>query len=80
LYYIAPDGYLMAAAITASGESFERGTPMALFQTRIVGGTDPNAGKQHDVSDDGRFLINTVLDSADVPITLLLNWTPEEQK
>ena len=37
-------------------------------------------GRQYDVSRDGRFLINTVLDHASAPITLLMNWHPEAKK
>jgi eukaryotic-like serine/threonine-protein kinase len=78
LYYIAPDGKLMAVSIAVSGQTLEPGPPVALFATRILGGgTDSNQGRQYDVSRDGRFLINTVLDDATTsPITLLLNWKP----
>jgi hypothetical protein len=34
----------------------------------------------YDVAHDGRFLINTVLDDAAAPITLLQNWTPALQR
>jgi hypothetical protein len=56
----------------------ERGTPEALFSTRIWGGgIDSNQRPQYDVSRDGRFLINTVLDDATTsPITVILNWHP----
>ena len=75
LYYIAPDSKLMATPIAASGATIEPGTPVALFQTRIYGGgVDVNTGAQYDVSSDGRFLINTVLEDAASPITLLQNW------
>ena len=37
---------------------------------------DNNQGPQYDVARDGRFLINTVLDEASSPITLLQNWKP----
>ena len=37
-------------------------------------------GRQYDVTRDGRFLINTVLDEAAAPITLLMNWDPEGKK
>ena len=77
LYYIAPDGKMMAVPITASGTTLEPGAPVALFQTRISGGgTDVSVGRQYDVAADGRFLINTVLDDANAPITLLQNWDP----
>ena len=76
LFYLGPDGKMMAAPVTATGATFEAGTPVALFQTRIYGGGAQNGvGRQYDVAPDGRFLINTVLDDAAAPITLLLNWT-----
>jgi len=76
LYYIAPDGTLMAVPITMKGAALEPGTPVALFKTRIWGGgTNATLGQQYDVSKDGRFLLNVVVeDAAMAPITLLLNW------
>ena len=51
---------------------------MALFPTRIFGGgADTSQGRQYDVTRDGRFLINGVLDQAAAPITLIQNWNPE---
>jgi hypothetical protein len=32
------------------------------------------------VAPDGRFLINTVVDDAATPITILLNWRPDFKK
>ena len=76
LYFIAPDGKLMAAPVTASGSVFEPRTPVALFQTHIFsGGTAANNRHQYAVSRDGRFLINqSVEESTTSPITLILNW------
>jgi serine/threonine protein kinase/Tol biopolymer transport system component len=76
LYYIAPDGKLMAVSITMHGAAIEPGRPVALFQTRIWGGgTNATQGQQYDVSPDGRFLLNSAIDDvAMAPITLLLNW------
>ena len=49
--------------------------------TRVVGGgVDLLQARQYDVAPDGRFLINTVLDSAAAPITLILNWNPAAKK
>jgi hypothetical protein len=57
------------------------GAPVLLLPTRIVGGgLDVGLGRQYDVAPDGRFLINTVLDSAAAPITLIQNWNPEAQR
>jgi hypothetical protein len=79
LYYIAPNGTLMAVPITMKGTALEPGTPVALFQTRIWGGgANATQGQQYDVAPDGRFLINVVTkDAAAAPITLLLNWKPK---
>ena len=46
---------------------------------------DPKAktsqlGRQYDITADGRFLINTALNEATAPITLLQNWNPEAKK
>jgi hypothetical protein len=78
LYYFAPDATLMATPITFKGSTIDPGAPVALFRTRVVGGgTDINQGVQFDVSRDGRFLINTLLDDVGTsPITLLQNWNP----
>ncbi len=38
-------------------------------------------GRQYDVTRDGRFVINTVLDDqAAAPITLIQHWRPEGKK
>jgi len=50
---------------------------VALFQTRIVGGSVQIVKHQYAVSRDGRFLINEpVQESTPTPITLILNWKP----
>ena len=72
----------MAATVSVSGTSFEAAQPVALFQTRIVGG-GTNSGNKHQyaVSAGGRFLINVPAgDSTTVPITLIQNWHPEPGK
>jgi Tol biopolymer transport system component len=81
IYYIGPSGEMMATPIAVTGTALEPGTPMALFPARIVGGgVDDGQGRQYDVAPDGRFLINTELESATAPITLLMNWNPEAKK
>src|SRR5262249_55250025 len=78
LYYISPDGQMMAAAIEATATAVVPGRGTSLFKTRIVGGGEDNGGgRQYDVTRDGRFLINTALDDAVAPITLLQNWKPK---
>ncbi len=83
LYYIAPDGHLMAAPIASSGTALQPGLPTALFQPRIALGGTPVVGfrQQYDVAPDGRFLINVSVDeSSAAPITVITNWNPEARK
>ena len=81
LYYLAPNGAMMAALVTVTDVTLAPGAPVALFPTRVVGGgTDTSQGRQYDVTRDGRFLINTVLDEATAPITLLMNWAPDAKQ
>jgi serine/threonine protein kinase/Tol biopolymer transport system component len=75
LYYLALDGTMMAASISVAGGTLQPGRVQPLFTTRMYGSADPNVGLNYDVSADGRFLINRVLDDA-VPITLVQNWKP----
>jgi DNA-binding winged helix-turn-helix (wHTH) protein/Tol biopolymer transport system component len=84
LYWVGPGGRMMAAPIAvkgtaSSGETIESGPPVQLFQAPIFnGGLDVNTGgRQFDVAPDGRFLVNTVKDSAATSITLLQNWKPK---
>ena len=77
LYFIAPDGTMMAAPISAHGSTVRAGVPLALFPTRIMyGGGNAGMGRQYDIARDGRFLINAVVDDAASHITLIQNWMP----
>jgi Tol biopolymer transport system component len=76
LYYLAPDGKLMAASITTHGTRIESGPPTPLFSPRIVSSQGTPLA-QYDVARDGRFLINvTTEDAVTPPITLIQNWKP----
>ncbi|MEJ0007714.1 MAG: hypothetical protein WDM77_15445 [Steroidobacteraceae bacterium] len=80
LYFLNPGGDMMAAPIAFAGSAVTPGTPAKLFQALAVGGGTNNAGPQFDVARDGRFLINTVLDTTapePSPIILIQNWNPE---
>jgi hypothetical protein len=81
LYYIAPDGRLMAAPMAGNGATLEPGAPTALFLPRIAfGGGAYGARPQYAVAADGRLLINVPAQDAGIPpITLVLNWKPGEK-
>ena len=69
LFYLAPNGKMMAAEASA-GQELRVGAPAPLFQT-------PSGTVVGDVTADGkRFLLVTpVGPSASVPFTVVLNWT-----
>ena len=64
------------------------GLPLAVIEERVQVATRrvplrlprEARAKGYDVAPDGRFLINTVLDSAAAPITLIQNWRPNAKK
>jgi Tol biopolymer transport system component len=75
LSYVAPDGQLMAVGLRfgSKGRSVEPTSPVPLFVTR-VSSTPPGGSRQEYVlSPDGkRFLMNTLVEQANAPITLIL--------
>lgn len=77
LFYVAFDNRLMSVPIrvAADGRSIEVGTPSPLFTTQIGGAVQDANMQQYMVSSDGqRLLMNTVVEEATSPITVLLNW------
>jgi len=75
IFYIAPDGKMMAASISFRGGAADVKLPVALFQTHLANGTNVLGVKpQYDVARDGRFLLNTAIESAAAPILVSVNW------
>jgi Tol biopolymer transport system component len=71
LFYLAPDEKMMATPVK-TGETFEPGIPVALFDVQVTGYFP------YDVSPDGRFLINTAITSgqaATSSINVIVNWS-----
>jgi Tol biopolymer transport system component len=78
LFYLAPDGTLMAAPVAIQAGVPKIGSPVALFRTAIVGGGTPRIGTdfEYDIAPDGRFLIN--VSSVPAPaITIIQNWSAQ---
>jgi DNA-binding winged helix-turn-helix (wHTH) protein/Tol biopolymer transport system component len=73
LYYLAPDGTLMAVALSTSGDIFDAGRPVPLFRARIP--ADIITFRNHyAASRDGqRFLVDAADDNE--PINVVVNWT-----
>ena len=79
LYFIAPDGNLMAVAVNGAGPLFQVSAPQPLFQVSPSG---DYARRQYQASADGiRFLVNArVDDTARQVLTVLLNWKAQVKK
>jgi serine/threonine protein kinase len=74
LYFIAPDGKMMAASITVTGSTITAGIPVPLFNASPASGLGANR-QNYAVSRDGKFLIDQQAESSSAtPITLILNW------
>jgi eukaryotic-like serine/threonine-protein kinase len=72
LFFLAPDGAMMAAGIDAS-RGFRAGVPQRLFGTGLL---SVETNHPYAVAGDGqRFLIPVMLDAPELaPITAVLNW------
>ena len=81
LFYLSQDGKLMAASV-ATGDSFEAGSPVALFQTHRRQSMSSQDLFSYAVGNDGqRFLIATKVDETNTaPLSILLNWASEMEK
>lgn len=78
LYFVAPDGSLMAVTIEETGGVLKAGTPKALFKTTILPGSGIGTRANYDATRDGSrfFVIERKKDpAADTqPVTVLVNW------
>jgi hypothetical protein len=78
LFYLSPDGRLMAVDATGGG-TLQTSEPRPLFAMRTAGVLfDPNSALRWDIHPDGkRFLIDVLAADADqAPISVVLNWKP----
>jgi Tol biopolymer transport system component len=81
IFYLAPDGKIMSAAVNARGDTFEAGSSRALFDAH-----PKNVRWPYSASPDGqRFLVNLPVDQAvrpayglgqlnSTPLTVVVNW------
>jgi Tol biopolymer transport system component len=76
LYYLSLDGQLMAVPLATAEGTLRAGAPQALFRAP-VGPVQGVALHHYIPSPDGtRFLIDTLIEQAATPLTILLNWHP----
>ncbi len=81
LFYLAPDGALMAASLAITGNTLRPAVPRRLFVTKLTAGRSFYRSN-YTVSGDGqRFLVNTrVENTPSAAITVVLNWPSELKK
>jgi eukaryotic-like serine/threonine-protein kinase len=81
LYYLSAEYNVMAVAIK-TGDRFESGTPLMLFQPRLRQPISAMDVVSYDVSADGqKFLVNTKVDTPSAaPLSFILNWASELEK
>ena len=71
LFFLAPDRKLMAVTVN-TGATVESDVPRAMFQTTL---NPAELRHAYAVSADGqRFLLNTPVETASPPLTVVLNW------
>jgi serine/threonine protein kinase len=78
LYYVAPDGSLMAAPVEASDGAIKIGTPKALFKTKINPSGGLGTRANYDATLDGsRFFVVEGRENFGPdpqPVTVVVNW------
>jgi eukaryotic-like serine/threonine-protein kinase len=81
IFYIAPDGGMMAVPIVFGSASPTVKLPQPLFQAHLATGPNVLGYKpQYAVSRDGRFLLNTAIESATAPIVVgSTGWSGPDQ-
>ena len=81
LFYVSPDGKMMSVPVK-TGDSFEAGSPVMLFQTERRKPVAAQDVFSYDVSAEGkRFLVITRVDEANAqPPSVFLNWASQMQK
>jgi hypothetical protein len=78
LYYLAPDGKLMAVNMTAGAE-IDSGTPRELFDTELT--LSPLQDQYRATPDGQRFLVlKPISEATPTPITVVVNWTARLKK
>jgi serine/threonine-protein kinase len=82
LFFVAPDGAIMAVSVDARGSVWRSGAPVKVVDAKYST-SGPASGRNYDVSADGRFLMVKAPpnDQADAPqIRVVQHWTEELQR
>ena len=78
LYYVTPDGKLMAAAVNGIGSVFQSSPPQPILSSVWIQGSDR---QQYHSADGTRFMVNTAVENANPrALTVVLNWKAPGKK
>ena len=81
LFYVAPDGALMAVPVDARGSTWSAGPAVRLFNGRYYNGGDTVSSRQYDVSLDGQqfLMIKQGARNSDAATSIIVvqNWFEE---
>jgi Tol biopolymer transport system component len=73
LYYVNPDGMLMAVPVTLAANAFSAGAAAPLFSVGRRGGTG-GTSRYEPASDGRRFLVRQIVNPPPQPLMVTLNW------
>ena len=77
LFYVAPDGGMMAVPVEAAGSTWKMGSPRKLFGREYLT-REGSLGRLYDVAPDGRFLMLKAEAPAGSPhFVIVQNWVAE---
>ena len=75
LFFLAPDGTVMAVGISIAGGKIVTGNPASLFKVPVVQKEPVGPSTFHwDTADGQKFLIGTNAEVAPEPVTIVQNW------
>ena len=81
LFYVTPNGELIAVPVTTDHAVFSAGTPRALFTVDLPEPSAPFPNDYAVTADGQRFLVNTIVDPPTrSSLTVVVNWRAELQK
>jgi Tol biopolymer transport system component/tRNA A-37 threonylcarbamoyl transferase component Bud32 len=76
IFYVAPDHTLMGVPFQATAAAPALSLPAPLFKVHLASGRNVLGRKpQYAVARDGRFLLNTAVESTASPVVVAVNWT-----
>jgi hypothetical protein len=79
LFYVTPDGTMMAVPVEAVGATWRTGSPVELFRGAHFRHREGSLGRHYDVTPDGRrfLMLRSAVDARAPHFVMVQNWTAE---